>query len=217
MHADDQRSDVVRTLIMMITLLALPSGSAWGQNAEQSPPNPGAGKKLCLCEVRSRGTSAAGNVGGLIGGAAGGTIAGASAGDTYSGEFQAEVQQVFEAALSQSKLFQYVARSTIVTKKSGKNLSLAQIAQENQLQWCVKASTFSGAAFGFKKKALFVAKWELVSPDGGKIKIDTTADSRETYGEFPNGADPMLKPVYLGLARENVQQFLDKLSRKLSM
>ena len=205
------------TFLLALALLVLASASAWGQNAEQTPPDLGAAKRLCLCELKSHGTSATGNVGGFVGGAAGGAIAGASAGSKYYSEFEVEVQQVYDAALSQSKLFQYVARNTIVTQKSGKGLSLADIADQNKLQWCVKAETFNAVTVGFKKKARLVTKWELVSPDGGEIKISTTADSQETYGKFPNGADPKLRSVYLGLAKENVRQFLDKLSKKLSM
>jgi len=193
---------------LVIALAVCIAQTAWAQNTP-------AAKKLCLCELRVHGTSKAGNVGGFLGGAVGGAVAGSSAGGGYYAEFGAEVQQIFENALTESKLFQYVGKDKVTTRNLGKDLSLADAAKQNQLDWCLKVETISAAAMGFSKKLRMVAKWELVSPDGRKVKIETSADSADTYGKFPNGADPKLKPAYLGLAKDNVLQFLDKLPSKL--
>ena len=196
----------MKTIVILLALCAAQIG--WTQNAPSA-------KKLCLCELRVHGTSKAGNVGGFLGGAVGGAIAGSSTGGGYYAEFGTEVQQIFERALAESKLFQYVGKDQVSAQNVGKDLPLAEAAKQNQLDWCLKAETISAAAMGFSKKLRMVAKWELVSPDGHKLKIETSADSADTYGKFPNGADPKLKPAYLGLARENVLQFLDKLPSKL--
>ena len=195
---------------LVISFMAFAAQTAWTQNTP-------AVRKLCLCELRVHGTSKAGIAGGFVGGALGGAIAGASESGGYYAEFGGEVQQIFESALRESKLFQYIGKDKIATRNLGKDLPLAEAAKQNQLDWCMKVDTTSAAAMGFNKKLRMVAKWELVSPDGRKVKIETSADSVETYGKFPDGADPNLKTAYLELAKEIVGQFLDKLPSRLGL
>jgi hypothetical protein len=201
--------------VLLVVIILCVAQTGWSQNGEPAHPNaPAAAKTLCLCELRVHGTSKGGNIGEFLGGAAGGAIGGASAGGGYYAEFGAEVQQIFQNALSGSKLFQYAGKDNVAMREAGKDLSLAEAAKENHLDWCLKAETINEAAMGFNKKLRMVAKWELVSPDGQKLKIETSVESDDTYGKFPNGADPQLKPAYLKLAKDNVLQFLDKLAAK---
>jgi len=176
-------------------------------------PQSESAKKICLCEVHVGGTSKAGSAGGALGGIIGGAIGSASgAGPRYYREMSDEILQIFEQALLKSRAFQYVSQNSIESVKKGDELLLAETAKKNQLLWCVSAKSICAARMGWNKKIVLVTKWELVGPSGGKLKLSTEAESKETYGKFPNGADPKLKPAYLELAKANVQEFMAKIS-----
>lgn len=173
---------------------------------------PATEKKLCLCAFELSGTSKAGNIGGFIGGAVGGAVGGASNAGSYYQELSGEMQQIFEAGLARSTFFQYINRKELVAPTDGKNL--AGTINGNRLYGCLRAKSFCAAKAGFAKRVVLATHWELVGAGGRKLKIDTSAVSSDTYGKFPNGADPKLKPVFLELARQSVNQFIEKLRAK---
>ena len=55
-------------------------------------------------------------------------------------------------------------------------------------------------------------QWEIREQSGWRLKIKTSAISREGQGKFPDPGSPAMKPVFLELAQESVHQFLARLS-----
>jgi hypothetical protein len=43
----------------------------------------------------------------------------------------------------------------------------------------------------------------------------TQVGSKDTYGKFPDGSDPKLKPFYLEMTKEDARQFLEALPRSM--
>jgi hypothetical protein len=68
---------------------------------------------------------------------------------------------------------------------------------------------------GFAKLVKVTTEWHLVGQSGWKIDIKTEEVSEDTFGIFVDTADPVLKPVFLQLARRSVQQSLEKLNEMM--
>jgi hypothetical protein len=185
-----------------------------GQSAEPAPRGAGPQKQLCLCAFRLDGTSKAGNIGGVIGGV-GGAVAGSSHTHSYYGDINKEVQHVYETALRESGSFQYVDSEKLIGSEGGKPLSLADTAAKNKLFACASAKPYWSARVGWDKQVAIFTKWEIAGPGGCKLKFKTSVASEETYGKFPNGADPKLKPVYLKLSKEDAKQFPEAFQRAM--
>jgi hypothetical protein len=168
--------------------------------------------QLSLCEFQVEGTSKAGNAGAFVGGLAGAAIA-ASGTHSYYHDINDAVKHVYETAIEKSCRFQVVKSETPADAEGGKHLSLAEMARQNNLSACVSARPYWAAKMGFDKEVAIYTRWEVESPDGCKIKFKTTVSSDATYGKFPNGADPTLQPVYLGLSSQDAGQFLDEFQR----
>jgi hypothetical protein len=92
---------------------------------------------------------------------------------------------------------------------------LADTARQNGLFACVSAGSFWGVRPGWNKKVVIRTTWVVVGAGGCKAKIVTQTISKDTYGKFPDGSDPKLKPVYLELAKEDARQFLESLPKSM--
>jgi hypothetical protein len=55
----------------------------------------------------------------------------------------------------------------------------------------------------------------VVGEGGCRTKIVTQVVSKDTYGKFPDGSDPKLKPFYLEMTKEDARQFLEALPRSM--
>ena len=201
-------------MFLTLTLFAVQVGISSGQSTEPVPRDAGPQKQLCLCAFRVDGTSKGGNAAGALGGLVGGVIA-ASAHHGYYGDINQEVQHVYEAALKESGSFQYVNSEKLIDAEGGKPLSLTDTAAKNKLFACASAKPYWAARAGWNKQAAIWTKWEIAGPGGCKLKFKTSVASKETYGKFPNGADPKLKPAYLELSKEDAKQFLETFQRAM--
>jgi hypothetical protein len=179
-----------------------------------APCSPAPTMQLSLCEFHVDGTSKSGNTGAFVGGLAGAAIA-ASGTHTYYHDINDAVKHVYETAIEKSCRFQVVNGETQADSEGGKHLSLAEIARKNNLSACVSAKPYWAAKVGWDKEVAIYTKWEVESSTGCKVKFKTSVSSDNTYGKFPNGADPTLQPVYLGLSKQDAGQFLEEFQRAI--
>jgi hypothetical protein len=179
-----------------------------------APCSPAPTMQLSLCEFQVDGTSKSGNTGAFVGGLAGAAIA-SSGTHTYYRDINEAVKHVYQTAIEKSCRFQVVNSETHADSEGGKHLSLAEIARKNNLTACVSAKPYWAAKMGFDKEVAIYTRWEIESPGGCKAKFKTSVSSDNTYGKFPNGADPTLQPVYLGLSKQDAGQFLEEFHRAI--
>ena len=171
-------------------------------------------KLLGFCEFQVDGTSKAGNAGAFVGGAAGAAIA-TSGTHSYYVDINQEVLQTYEKVLGKSGSFRIVNNEDLVGSDSGKQLSLSDMATRNNLLACVSAKPYWAARMGFDKQVGISTRWEVEGPGGCKLKFKTSVASSDTYGKFPNGADPALKSAYLDLSQEDARQFLETFQKEM--
>jgi hypothetical protein len=179
-----------------------------------APCSPAPTMQLSLCEFQVDGTSKSGNTGAFVGGLAGAAIA-ASGTHSYYRDINVSVKHAYEATIEKSCRFQVINIEQQADSEGGKHHSLADIAKQNNLYACVSGKPYWAAKMGFDKEVAIYTKWEVESPDGCKVKFKTLVSSDATYGKFPNGADPTLQPVYLGLSKQDAQQFLEEFQRAI--
>jgi hypothetical protein len=162
--------------------------------------------QLSLCKFQLWGPETAFVVGGGI--IAGLSVIGQMNAANYYGSISKEVKQSYKTAIEDDSRYQVVDGENLVDSENEKHLSLADIAQRNNLFACVRAKPQWAAKVGWDKKLTIQTKWEVESPDGCKVKFNTSVASVETYGKFPHGTEPKLKSAYLELSKEDAEQFL---------
>lgn len=209
---------------LTLALLSMQVGISWGQGTEQAGPSLGSDKKLCLCSFRLGGTDKEANTAAALGGLfAASSVRGverraSELGSAQAGSnpvFQEEAQQSYEAMFKEATTFLYMSSDKLIAKQDGKPLSLADTTARNGLFACVSAGSIWGIRPGWNKKVAIRTTWVVVGASGCKAKIVTEVVSKETYGKFPDGSDPKLKPVYLELTKEDARQFLEALPKSL--
>jgi hypothetical protein len=146
---------------------------------------------------------------------AGLSVAGEMNAANYYGSISNEVKQYYKTAIEEDSRYQIVDGEKLVDSEDGKHLSLADMAQRNNLFACVSAKPQWAVKVGWDKKLAIQTKWEVESPGGCKVKFNTSVASFETYGKFPHGTDPKLKSAYLGLSKEDARQFIDELQKAM--
>ena len=168
---------------------------------------------LGLCEFRVHGSSKSGNAGVLVGalGAlpAGAAVAASGHHQAYYRDVNKAAQQIYESTIEESGLYPIMKAETLVDSDGKKHLSLADTAAKNALFACVSSQPSWAAQEGKDTRAVVTTNWEVVRPDGCKVKFMTSASSSETYKKLPNGADPKLNSVYLGLSKQDATKFLE--------
>jgi hypothetical protein len=192
--------------ILTVTLFAVQAGISSGQSTEPASRGPAPPAQLSLCEFRLDGTTSAGTVGTFVGGAVGGAIA-ASASHSYYDDAGKEVRPIYEAALKESGLFEYVGSEKLNHSEGTEALSLAGTAAENKLFACASSKPFWGVKVGWNKRVTIMTKWQVAGLGRCNLKFTTSVTSQGTYGKFPGGSDPKLKPAYLELSKEDARQF----------
>lgn len=65
---------------------------------------------------------------------------------------------------------------------------------------------------GWKKKIVIYTQWQIRCSSKYKVKIATSAISKDAKAVFVDISDPKYLPDWIELARENTKQFLEKLS-----
>jgi hypothetical protein len=188
---------------------------AAGPGAAPVPPDAASQRQLSLC-----GFGLGGSAQFFVGAGAASAIAnGLAVGVAirYYASISKEVQHTYEAALKESKSFQYVNSEKLVAPEGEKHLSLTDTAQKNKLFACASAVPFWGVPLkmAWNKHLAITTKWEIESPGGCKLKFKTSVTTKETHGTTPYGADPSLKSIYLELSNEDVQQFLEEFPREM--
>ena len=181
------------------------------------PPVAEPQKQLSLCEFHVNGSTKAGNAAVALGAVSTvtGVIVSVNGTQSYYPSINKEVQHIYETELKASDLFQYVDREKLDSTEGEKPLPLADTAAKNKLFACVSAKPYWNNRAGFNKQLNISTKWEIAGPGGCKLKFDTSVATKETYGKFPNGADPALKPAYLELSKEDARKFLEELPGKM--
>lgn len=119
---------------------------------------------------------------------------------------------VTDETLRGFSVVQAVPVEKLIQGPSPKPLTMPELAKLNGLFACVSAKTALVVTFGWNKKLNMQITWTVFSSSGREWEIKTESTSKDTYGKFPDVADPNLKPVWIGLARENTKQFLDRLA-----
>jgi hypothetical protein len=197
---------------------------SWGQGTGQAGPSPGSEKKLCLCSFWLGGTDKEANTAAALGGLFNGPgvvgveHAASEVGRGRAGSnpvFNKEAQQSYEAVLKEASAFQYTSSDKLIAPQDGQRLSLADTAGKNGLFACVSAGSFWGVRPGWNKKLIIRTTWVVVGEGGCRTKIVTQVVSKDTYGKFPDGSDPKLKPFYLEMTKEDARQFLEALPRSM--
>jgi hypothetical protein len=199
-------------VFLALALFAVQANVSSGQSTEPAPRDAGPQTKQCLCAFRLGGSNPAGDAvaGTGILGAIGNASAEASrsrAANYFDG-INKEVQQVYEAALKDSGVFQSANREKRIDSADEKPISSTDSAASNKLFECASAKSFWGVKAGWNKRVTVSTKWELAVPGGCKLKFETSVTSDETHGKFPGPTDPALKPAYLDLSKEDAKQFL---------
>lgn len=175
-----------------------------------APPMP-----LGLCEFRVYGSSKSGNAAAMVGVLAGlpaGAVVGASGHHGgYYHDINKEAQQAYETTFGENVRYRVVSSDKLLGSEGKKSLSMAETAQGNDLYACVSAKPSWAGQRGKDIRAVVTTNWEVVRPGGCKVKFMTSASSRETYRKLPNGADPAMNSVYLGLSKQDARKFLEDL------
>jgi len=125
--------------------------------------------------------------------------------DNGEAALETDVERLYEETLKALGSVKYGDKDELTLAK-GKAI------QANHLCACVSAHAMLGVRVGFQKKVFIKTRWEIQGPSGCKVKMDTEVTSDETYGTFPNPADPKLKPVFLELARQTADEFSGRLA-----
>lgn len=93
-------------------------------------------------------------------------------------------------------------------------MPMQAVVNGNGLHACVAAKSSLLVLVGWNKKVSVSTVWELTGRSGWKMTIETEAISQESQGMFPDTADPKLRPVFVGLARESAAKFLASLAEQ---
>jgi hypothetical protein len=168
------------------------------------------GKKMGLCDFKLLAGSGTAAVGGLAGAI---YDADKNAKDApYYGRLNAELKNISENILKGSEFFQYIPSEKLLNSQSDKPIPMDISAKNNDIFACFSAKESLGVAVGWQKKVCMTTVWEITTAAGYKVKIKSYSVSEDKQGMFPDVGDPKLEPVWLELAKENANQFLEKLS-----
>ena len=178
-----------------------------------APCSPAPTMQLSLCEFHVDGTNAT-ESNPLTNGIIGDSIAIAH-NRPYFEHVSKDAQQIYEHVIEKSCRFQVVKSETPANSEGGKHLSLAEIARNNNLSACVSAKPYWAAKPGWDKEVAIYTRWQVESPNGCKAKFKTTVSSEQTYGKFPTGANPTLQSAYLGISKQDAEQFLEEFQRAM--
>jgi len=129
----------------------------------------------------------------------------------YYNDIKKEVQHLYETTFGEDARYQVVSSDMLLGNKSTWSFSMEKIAQENSLYACVSASPSWAAQTGKNIRAVVTTNWEVASPSGCTVTFMTSASSSETYEKLPNGGDPAMHSVYLGLSKLDAKKFLENL------
>jgi hypothetical protein len=169
--------------------------------------------KLGLCKFQVSGSSKAQNAEYIVGvlgglGPALAVEAGNNTARKYYRSLDEEVQDIYRATIEESGQYQALTGEHLVDLEGAKNLSLADTASRNKLFACISAKPSWAAQDGKDKKATILTNWEVSLPNGCRVRFITSVASDGTYKKLPNGADPSLNQVYLGLSKQDASKFL---------
>lgn len=203
-------------MLLMVQLSLVSCASSGSQVASREISQPthalGPGRTLSLCEFGLRG-AAGGNTTVFFG------IIGAMNDEykrqkdmPYANELREDFIRVYEDTLKAVGIFPYLPMQKLAPLQNGKAMPLDIMAKENDLHACLSARSDLMIKMGWSKKVEVWTAWEITGQSGWKLKIETSAVSKEGQGLSPDPADPKMKPVFLQLARESVNQFLEKLA-----
>ncbi len=132
----------------------------------------------------------------------------------YKQKLTSEFHHIYEEALGKSGFFQLSISKKLHLREDGRPLSMDELARENNLYACVNVKAKMGVRPGLKKHVQLLTDWEITKSSGEKITFKTQVISEETAGVFVNTASPELEPVFLELARQSAQQFLEALGEE---
>jgi Protein of unknown function (DUF1566) len=153
-------------------------------------------------------------LGGLVGGLIAVAIYAGKEEDPYYLGLANEFYHIYEEKLGKSGFFQVTSPKNLIFQQDGKRLNMNDMAKKNNLYACVTAGSFLTNSAGFKKHLRVLTWWEITKSSGEKLKFTTQADSEEAQEVFPDKTDPKFKPLFLELARQSAQQFLEKLGEE---
>lgn len=208
---------MTRSGVSLTALLVVTAPWSGGQDDKQVLRDLGPDKTLSVCAFNLSGANSRKNMAKTLGGwLIGGVIAHGIDATPYSQKLTEDFRGTFESALAATGAFQLVSAEHLMDAQNGKPLPLDDAAKANALFACVSAESKLSVAAGFRKRVKVVTRWELVGPSGWKIPVSTDVTSEETTGTFVNTADPTLRPVFVGLARDSVRQFLEKLDEMMT-
>lgn len=134
----------------------------------------------------------------------------------YSQQMANDFLRIYDEVLAKAGAFALTPAAGLVGTKNGKVLGMSEIAAENGLLAAVEVDSVLGITLNWDKKVDVTSHWVLTGRSGWKVKIKTVATSDRGLGVFPNTADPLLKPIILGLARESARQFLERLGAEMA-
>jgi hypothetical protein len=132
----------------------------------------------------------------------------------YATALAAEFSGIYEGVLTGAGTFPYLPRAKLAQSPDGKPMPMEAVVNGNGLHACVAAKSSLLVLVGWSKKVSVSTVWELTGRSGWKMTIETEAISQEAQGVFPDTADPKLRPVFVGLARESVAMFLASLAER---
>jgi formylglycine-generating enzyme required for sulfatase activity len=200
----------------ILIAIVLSASVAWGgQGQPQVLRDLGPDKSLCVCSIGLLGADEAKRDRVMWLGIIGAAINAGRPDSAYTQELSAGFRSAFEQMLSGTGAFELLPSERFAGETTGKPLSLAVAAKENALFACVKAESVLGVKVGFRKHVKVETKWQLVGPSGWMVDIKTEVVSEEAFGVAPDTVDPVLKPVFLHLARHSARQFLEKLNEMM--
>lgn len=131
---------------------------------------------------------------------------------SYYSVLQDSLISIAERSLNENRDIQYIPSIQIKKEKSEKPVTPDIVAKNNDLFACISAQSGLAAVMGWKKKGVLRTTWTVKCSSGYKVKIITSAESKERLAVFVDTADPKYEPVWLELQKESMKQFLDKLT-----
>ena len=143
---------------------------------------------------------------------------GSSRSEKYFEQITPEVMRSYEKEIDQSGRYKMVSSDDMagsVHPGDGKHLLLAELAQSNHLYACLSVNPTWLNKMGWEKELAIRTTWEVVGPNGCRVKFQTSVSSEQTYGKFPYGSDPKLQSAYLDLSAQDARQLLGELQKEM--
>jgi len=133
----------------------------------------------------------------------------------YLDYLRMELIKISELVLKGNDVFQYIPVEKLQYERSEEDVPLEVFFQKNNLYGALSVRATLGVCVGLAKKVNMTTIWEITNASGYEVKIKTYSKSKKSHGMFPDTEDPDLEPVFLALAKENAEQFLEQLSSLL--